>query len=58
MKRNKLEVAEMPPLDYQAQVIAWSRGSDIASADDIAEAVLMVERWNKVRKQRQQMEIV
>lgn len=41
-----------------AEQLAWSRGRDIANADDIAEAVLMVERWNKIRKQRQQMEIV
>lgn len=40
-----------------AEQLAWSRGRDIANADDIAEAVLMVERWNTARIARNQKPI-
>ena len=58
MKLSNREVAEMPPIDYQAQVVAWSKGRDKPSAEDIAQAEKMVARWNLIRKQRNQLEIL
>lgn len=38
MKLSKREVAEMPPIEYQAQVVAWSKGRDTPSQEDLTQA--------------------
>ncbi len=58
MKLSKREVAEMPPIKYQAQVIAWSRGRDEPTADDLKEAERLVSCWNKIRIARNQKPLI
>lgn len=48
----------MPPLEYQAQVIAWSKGRDIPSQEDLAQAENMVSRWNLIRISRNQKPLI
>lgn len=48
----------MPPIDYQAQVVAWSKGRDKPSAEDIAQAEKMVARWNLIRISRNQKPLI
>ena len=47
----------MPPIEYHAQTIAWSKGRDKPTSEDIAQAEKMVARWNCVRLQRKQKPI-
>lgn len=58
MKLSKQEVAEMPPIDYQAQVVAWSKGRDKPVAEDISQAEKMVARWNLIRISRKQKPLI
>lgn len=48
----------MSPIKYQTQVIAWSRGRDEPTADDLKEAERLVSCWNKIRIARKQNPLI
>jgi hypothetical protein len=41
-----------------AEQLAWSKGRDDVTDEDLRQAVKMVARWNLIRKQRNQLEIL
>ena len=41
-----------------AEQLAWSKGRDIPTREDLAQAEKVVAGWNLIRKQRNQLEIL
>lgn len=52
---------KLPPTEFElitAEQLAWPRGRDIPTREDLSQAEKMVARWNSVRLSRKQKPLI